>query len=380
MENEAMKHLLKRYLEGKCTPQERLRVEQWYEQLEVNPAGVPNSQMEGDIDEVRAQLLPKSAHKPTSWYRYAAAIAALLVVTAFAYVYWLQPAFSPSKTTQMASTAPDLVPGGNRATLKLADGTEIPLDDRSNGEIARDGNQTIYKNTDGQVVYQHTSQTGIESVEPVFNTLSTPRGGQYHMILPDGTKVWLNAASTLTYAINQTSKERLVKLQGEAYFEVARDAERPFRVASKGQVVEVLGTEFNVSSYPDESNIKTTLVQGAVKVVETSGNQDVVLVPGQQAVLDHKNQLSVASVNVADAMAWKDGKFNFNQSDIGTVVRQLSRWYDVEVVFQGNASHITLSGEVYRNTNASKVLEILSFYNLDCRIDTAGGTKRIMIQ
>jgi len=375
-----MKELLKRYLEGKCTPQERLRVEQWYEQLEVNPAGVPNSQMESDIAEVRAQLLPEPVHKRTSWYRYAAAIAALLVATAFAYMYGLRPTSSPSKVIQMAGTAPDLVPGGNRATLKLADGTEIPLDDRSNGEIARDGNQTIYKNADGQVVYQHTSQVGAESAEPVFNTLSTPRGGQYHMILPDGTKVWLNAASTLTYAINQTSKERLVTLQGEAYFEVARDAERPFRVASKGQVVEVLGTEFNINSYPDEPQIKTTLVQGAVKVVETSGNQDVVLVPGQQAVLNHKNQLSVASVNVADAMAWKNGKFNFNQSDIGTVVRQLSRWYDVEVVFQGNASHITLSGEVYRNTNASKVLEILSFYNLNCRIDTAGGTKRIIIQ
>src|SRR5690606_36902830 len=158
------------------------------------------------------------------------------------------------------------------------------------------------------------------------------------------------------------------------------DPARPFRVASRGQVVEVLGTHFNVNSYPDEPMVRTTLVEGAVKESAGTDQGPVVLAPGEQALGAAGNPLKVKKVDVAQAMAWKNGKFNFTDSDVATVMRELSRWYDVDITFEGEKPNITLSGEVYRNTNASNVLDILAFYDLDCRIVNQQGVKQIIVR
>jgi ferric-dicitrate binding protein FerR (iron transport regulator) len=380
-EHEDIKKLLKRYLAGECTPEERIRVEKWYGEMDIQTQEPSEKQMENDIADIR-KLLPAPPVRPmVMWYRYAAAIAAILLVTIGVY-YQFNRSEGLKNTNDITavSSQQDIAPGGNRAILKLADGREITLDSSPDGEIAQEGSHAIFKNTDGELVYRLDDISQNSNRAVVFNTMHTPRGGQYHLTLPDGTKVWMNAASTLTYAVNGSTRERLVKLEGEAYFEVAKDPEHPFRVESKGQVVEVLGTHFNINSYPDESTVKTTLIEGSVKVAETAKRKSVILRPGQQAGLDKYSNLSVKQADVSDAVAWKNGKFSFKHSDIGMVMRQLSRWYNVDVVFKGKKPNISLSGEVYRNTNASKVLEILSFYNLDCRIETVGGVKQIIIQ
>jgi len=372
--------LLHKYLSGTCTPEERLQVEQWYRQLDL-PGELPSmEQMENDLADVRERLPRKLAHRLAPWYRYVAAAAIAAVMAIGVYVYFFQSEWSGTESEVAATSLPDdLAPGGNRAILQLADGTEIVLDERPDGTVAQEGEHAIYKHADGELVYQPEA-SGADREVPVFNRLQTPRGGQYHLVLPDGTHVWLNAASTLTYAISGATQERLVQLEGEAYFEVAGDPDRPFRVASRGQMVEVLGTHFNVNSYPDEPLIRTTLVEGAVKVSGSTDQRPVVLAPGEQALWAEDNQLAIRKVDVAQAVAWKNGKFNFSHSDVATVMRELSRWYNVDVVFEGEKPDITLSGEVYRNTNASNVLDILAFYDLDCRIVNQQGVKQIIVR
>lgn len=380
-EHENIKQLLERYLSGDCTPEERIRVEQWYRNLDIKEHGLSEKQVEGDIDDIRDRLPTPPVRRTADWYRYAAAIAAFLVLAIAVYFQFnrSEPASVVNARVEM-SDPNDIAPGSNKAILKLANGKEVVLDGRPAGKIAQEGSQLIYKDAGGDLVYRRDTHDENNAGTPIANTIQTPRGGQYHLMLPDGTKVWLNAASSLTYAVNASTKERLVKLEGEAYFEVAKDPKRPFRVESGGQLVEVLGTNFNINCYADEGVVKTTLVEGAVKVGRTTKHRSVILQPGQQAMLDQYNHLSVKQVDVSDALAWKNGKFSFNHADIGTVMRQLSRWYDVEVVFKGKIPNVKLSGEVYRNTNASNVLKILSFYNLNCRIETIKGVKQIVIQ
>ena len=376
-----MEQLLHKYLSGTCTPDERLQVEQWYRQLDLQGKLPAMEEMESDLANVRERLPRKRVQRLAPWYRYAAAAAIVAVMAIGAYVYVFQSERPDTGTGSVATSLPDdLAPGGNRAILQLADGTEIVLDEQPDGTVAQDGQHAIYKHADGELVYQPEASGIAERDAPAFNRLQTPRGGQYHLVLPDGTQVWLNAASTLTYAISGATQERLVQLDGEAYFEVARDPDRPFRVASRGQVVEVLGTHFNVNSYPDEPLVRTTLVEGEVKVNGTTNERPVVLAPGEQAQWAEGNQLTVRKVDVAQAVAWKNGKFNFNDSDVATVMRELSRWYDVDVVFEGEKPDMTLSGEVYRNTNASNVLDILAFYDLDCRIVNQQDVKQIIVR
>jgi len=375
-----MEQLLHRYLSGTCTPDERIQVEQWYRRLDLQGELPSREEMENDLGEVRKRLPRAPERRLAPWYRYVAAAAVAAVMAIGIYVYLFQPG-RPDTQSGLAATAlpDDLAPGGNRAILRLADGTEIVLDERPDGTVAQEGEHAIYKQADGELVYQPEASEADRDA-PIFNRLQTPRGGQYHLVLPDGTQVWLNAASTLTYAIGGATQERLVQLEGEAYFEVARDPDRPFRVASRGHVVEVLGTHFNVNSYPDEPLVRTTLVEGAVKVSANADQRPVMLAPGEQALWAEGSQPTVRKVDVAQAVAWKNGKFNFNDSDVATVMRELSRWYDVDVVFEGEKPDITLSGEVYRNTNASNVLDILAFYDLDCRIVNQQGVKQIIVR
>ena len=377
MDKRALKDLLKRYRENKCTEDERAYIESWYNKDIKDDIIISEQEIEHDLQAIREQL-PVPVRRPAiAWRGYAAAVAVAIICGLFFYVRNVPDAKKLSSKS-VAVTVSDVMPGSNKATLTLADGSKVLLDDQAVGTIAQQAGQMVYKTKDGQIVYQNNAQQTGLSISS-FNTITTPRGGQYHVTLPDGTKVWINAASSLRYSTSNTAGERVVELTGEGYFEVASDADRPFKVITDNQVVEVLGTHFNINSYNDEPSTKTTLLEGSVKILERKTKRTVLLKPGQQASLGSDNKLTVKKVAAGDAVAWKDGLFRFNHSDIEIVMRQMSRWYDVEVEFEGEKPAIQLWGEVYRNVNASQALEILTYFNLKYRIETKDGVKKIII-
>jgi len=245
-----------------------------------------------------------------------------------------------------------VMPGCNKAVLTLADGSTVTLDSAGNRQIQQ-GSATV-RQQGGQL--QYTVHAGVADVR--YNTLSTPHGGQFRLTLPDGTRVWLNAASSLRFPTAFTGRERKVELSGEAYFEVAGHAAMPFRVAVRDMEVAVLGTHFNVMAYNEENHISTTLLEGAVQV--RHGQQAVTLRPGQQAVLrGSTGALNVLPGDTEGAVAWKNGYFKFSNEDIQSVMRRVSRWYNVTVEYQGDFSGRAIWGTVSRFGNISEVLQML---------------------
>lgn len=259
----------------------------------------------------------------------------------------------------------DLPPGGNRAILTLGDGSSIVLDNAKNGNLADQGNTQITKSKKGELVY---NAWGVSEQTIVFNTVSTPKGGEYHIILSDGTKVWLNAASRLRFPTVFKGKERNVEITGEVYFEVARNAKMPFIVKAGKTEITVLGTHFNVMAYADENVLKTTLLEGSVKV--SSEGKSAMLAPGQQArVKKISDNISVQDdIDTQKEMAWKNGYFQFQDDNLQYVMRQISRWYDVDVIYQGTPGQETFTGRLPRNGKVSKIFKILSLSGVKCSI------------
>jgi len=252
----------------------------------------------------------------------------------------------------------DLAPGGDKAVLTLSDGSVVILDDAMKGRITEQEKVSIEKPNEGELRYQPTE----ESDALVFNSISTPRGGKYAVTLSDGSRVWLNAASSLTFPIHFIGRERRVELTGEAYFEIARDEARPFLVNVAGkEEVRVLGTHFNINSYADETSIQTTLIEGSVMIQVNGSNDRKLLLPGQQFRLYPTGKSStIGDVNMEEVVAWKEGKFSFGESmDLEQAMRQVCRWYDVEVRYEGDVSGISMGGSISRNVKASKVFEML---------------------
>jgi ferric-dicitrate binding protein FerR (iron transport regulator) len=249
----------------------------------------------------------------------------------------------------------DAAPGGNKAKLLLADGSAIDLNEAGNGRISKQGNAQITKQSGG-LVYDLSK---ISKTAPViFNTLITPKGGQYQLTLSDGTKVWLNAASSLRFPTAFTGNGRKVILSGEAYFEVAKNNAMPFEVQVNGMTVKVLGTHFDVMAYGDENKVVTTLLEGAVKI--SKGNASAVLQPGQQATLNNSGNIAVDAADMEKAVAWKNGLFEFNDDNIEMIMRQLARWYDMEVKYEGDMQDKDFTGSIPRGSNLSEVLNMLA--------------------
>jgi ferric-dicitrate binding protein FerR (iron transport regulator) len=247
----------------------------------------------------------------------------------------------------------DIQPGGNKAVLTLADGSTIALEDAKNGVLTQQGNTKIIKQN-GKIDYNATV-SGANKI--MYNTISTPRGGQYRVELPDGSEVWLNAASSLRFPTTFAGKERRVEITGEVYFEVAKNKAMPFIVSVNGAEVQVLGTHFDVMAYNDEPAFKTTLLEGSVKFVK-DGNF-IMLKPGQQSQLTKSGQIKVVSdVNLTTVVAWKNGFFDFEGLDFETIARQLSRWYNVEVIYDRKIDDLFYA-EIPRNTKLSDVLKAL---------------------
>lgn len=348
--------LIEKYKQGSCSPDEKLIIENWFHHLGENDR---SEFTEDELKDARARLhanmldLTEVSSSNIVWKKYLSAAALLIFISVTVYFY-LQS--SPNTLTQdVTKVINDIKPGSNKATLTLSDGKIISLSDLEDGEIAEQQGIKIIKSSDGQLVYTlNNSQVNSEST--AYNTIETPMGGQYQINLPDGSKVWLNSGSSLRYPVKFNSRERNIEISGEAYFEVAKKEGIPFKVKVGEQEVEVLGTNFNVMAYTDEASINTTLIEGSVKV--SNGQKSKIIIPGQQSRLKN-GEIEVHSVDTDEVIAWKDGYFLFKNENLHSMMRKISRWYDVEVIYQGNIADKSFGGKISRSRNISEVLDIL---------------------
>lgn len=359
-----LKQLAKKWLDGSITAQELSLLDQWYNQ--GSPEEINWDSADRNEQELKARLYDKVQlelnlaasevsvlHSPDGgyplWKKLVAAAAVALIAVS---VYFFNLSRYPEREPRYAN---DIAPGNSAATLTLANGKKIRLDAAASGVLAREAGISITKTADGQLVYELKEATADAHK---MNTLTTAKGETYILILPDKTKVWMNAASTITYAANLIDGGlRSVNLAGEAYFEVAKDKKHPFIVKTAKQEVQVLGTHFNVSSYADESVTKTTLLEGIVRVA--AGGKNSTLRPNQQSIVTG-NAIEIKEVNAAGAVAWKDGKFRFSNEPLETIMKQLARWYNVEVIYDRESLKAEkFGGFIDRDNNISAVLKML---------------------
>lgn len=305
--------------------------------------------------ERRVRSMP--VNKKSVGYKYLVAAACILMVIASALFFFNHKTVLSTNTIVHA-----IIPGKNSATLTLANGKKIVLSDVANGELAKEAGVKISKSADGQIVYEII---GTAKNSNQLNTLSTSNGETYRIRLPDQSEVWLNAASTIKYPVSFAKHAtRKIELTGEAYFEIARDKKHPFIVESKEQRIEVLGTHFNVNAYANENNVKTTLIEGSVKVQrlnsngKTLGAEQAILKPGEQSFLS-TDELNIRQADVEEAIAWKMGFFKFRDENIQSIMRKVSRWYDVEVIYKGEIPQSGLEGTVSRYQDITQLLDML---------------------
>ncbi|QJB34867.1 FecR domain-containing protein [Chitinophaga oryzae] len=357
MDKNTFHELVNRYLDGTATTAEQALVDRYCEQLETAGETELEPEAEALLQQVMYDRIMRRIQAPRKrFYRwtYAAAAAAVLAIVAVGGVFFFPRKQPPAITVKEKSVFHnDIEPGGNKATLTLANGSTVVLDDVVTDTLAPQGNSRITRTGNGQLAYQ--AQSGVPG-KPVYNTLTTPAGGQFRLTLPDGSKVWLNAASSITFPTAFTGKDRTVELKGEAYLEVSRNPQQPFKVKVRDMEVSVLGTHFNINAYPDEKGIRTTLLEGSVRV--NNEEQSYTLKPGQQAQLQPNGQFSLHTVDTEDIIAWKDGQFAFDDADIHTVMRQVARWYGAEVIYEGNVSHHFM-GTIPRDVPVSRLLKML---------------------
>lgn len=299
-------------------------------------------------------------------YMCAAAAAALAFLTIG--VYRFIP--KPTRLQQVAhNKINDLKPGENRATLTLANGQKIVLTKNLTGQLSRQGDVNVSMNANGTVAYTVAGDGQTKNAGTAYNTLTTQKGEQFPLILADGTEVILDAASSITFPVSFTGKQRMVSITGQAYFKVVHNERQPFEVAVKGQTIKDIGTAFNISAYDDEGVVKTTLLEGSVKVAKAS--ESVVLMPGEQSrVTGNSDRITVVkNVDIQSAIAWKNGLFQYNNASIQEVMRQISRWYNVDIQYEGTIPQRAFSGKMQRDLNASQVLDLLSFTRIHFKIE-----------
>jgi len=362
MNKQEIADLLDRYHKGETTPEEDVQLDLWYHKEVGLSDWVPNTgtgERGGLLKQrIDAQINEVEVPKRRNWYQYAAAAIIFMALSAGLYFFTAQRR-SPGVTTEELSRTNDIAPGSNKAILTLADGSKISLTDVVEGKLATQSGIVITKTAEGQLVYTVNSGTQETTNAALsYNTISTPQGGQHQINLPDGTKVWLNSGSSLKFPVNFSGlHERKVELLGEAYFEVKKNKDKPFSVLSQGQTVKVFGTHFNVMAYPNEKDMETTLLEGSVSV--KAGLAETFIVPGQQSQLNN-GKISVSKLADPEAVvAWKNQLFQFDNTDIDKVLRQIERWYDVEVKYAGPKPDVSFTGVVPRNVKVSKILMAL---------------------
>jgi transmembrane sensor len=363
------KILLTKYRLGEATEQEKTLVESWYAQYTENGTPIPIERVDEIGNEIWTSLpIHQPQRRIVLWPRIVAAASVLVFLAIGGYLLLKKSPGNKAIAFKQPAVKIDVAPGGNNAILTLANGQNIVLNSAKNGALVRQGNVTVNKAAEGELVYTE-SRNGAGKYGSGYNVVSTPRGGQYHLVLADGTNVWLNAASSLKYPTAFNGNDRTVELTGEAYFEVIHNNAKPFRIATRNETVEDIGTHFNIYAYADETAVKTTLLEGSAMV--SASGKNVVLKPGQQAQVSAANS-GISVVNNADteeAVAWKNGFFEFNRSDIPTVMRSLGRWYDVDIAYEGKIPQRRFTGEMHRDANLSEALKILSYLKIDFRME-----------
>lgn len=369
--------LSKKWLDGTITEEEKELFEDWYarhapEHTEWQSADSREilkdrifsgllGRLEVEVAEEQvARVIALPDRQGFKW-KWAVAVSVILIVGAVTSYLWIYNGnvqapladTGPAKAPVTEITAPEI----SRATLTLSNGSVIKLDSATNGSLATQGTTSIIKSSDGAIVY---ALDGKVSNEMVYNTLTVPRGSQVvTLILADGTMVWLNAESSLRYPVAFLTGERTVEITGEAYFEVAKDPKKIFRVTSNGAVTEVLGTHFNVNAYNSQGDTRVTLLEGTVAVSNNSTRK--LLAPDQQARLGASGDIVInTKVDLEAVMAWKNGFFNLTNTDIQTIMAQISRWYNVEIAYEGVQRPISFSGIVSRRSNASVLLDAMA--------------------
>ncbi|WP_304064267.1 FecR family protein [Pedobacter glucosidilyticus] len=372
--------ILRKYRLGEASQEEIDFLDAYYNLFEVE-----ENVLDGMQDKAKSQLKDaikaglseqiaaeelKSSSKVIWMKKWLIAASVLLFTGVASYLFFKQSGSIETGNPKVKLAKVEIKPGGNKAVLTLADGSSIILNDKEDGLITQDAGAEIVKTKDGQIVY-HTKQANQSAA---INMISTPRGGQYQLTLADGTQVWLNASSSIKFPTVFTGAERKVEITGEAYFEVAKNIHKPFKVVSAHQVIEVLGTHFNINTYDDESADKTTLLEGSVRVhkLNMQGKEEnisAVLKPGQQAVLaNNAKSFKVSAADEEAAIAWKNGYFKFNRDNIQTIMRQVSRWYNVDVEYRGKISEDLFVGKINRSENVTEVLRILELSKINTTI------------
>ncbi len=380
--------LISKYLKGKATPEEATFMEKYYKYFEHN-SDLTNSLSQNEIDEVKQRMLEKLkeemsrlSDKPATPVRnkwiirmMAAAAVSLLIIGGTIYLQTQQEKHQATQRNIAATIQHDVAPGGNKAMITLEDGSRIFLDSLANGTISEQGSMQVIKLSNGEIVYRKKDNN---SSEIFINTMTTPRGGQYQLTLADGTKVWMNAESSISYPTAFVETERKVKITGEVYFEVAPlslkkgQGKVPFIVqvnspsGDNNMEIQVLGTHFNVNTYADNGAVTTTLLEGLIRI--KNNKEEQILKPGQQA--EASNTIRVKNnVDTDLVMSWKSGYFSFNNTGLQTVMKQLSRWYDVDVTYKGGIPDMKFWGGISMSSNLSEVLKVLEESKVNFRIE-----------
>jgi transmembrane sensor len=395
--------LIEKYLEEQLSQHEEQELNEWLAEAESNRlffqqitdkeilrekmkiyAGTDSAAIwQKTLQKIDGGKLVTMYPQKSSFRKYAAAAAAVILVSAGTWFYYGQKSHNQLAQTENtgATINTAILPGGMKATLILADGKKINLNEAQDGSVATQGQTQITK-TDGRLIYNKESNSGVhQNIDNAYNTVTTPRGGEYHVTLPDGSKVRLNAASSLRFPIAFAGNERIVELTGEAYFEVNHLSAAKEMTGKKGKTpfivkittptgarseVEVLGTHFNVMAYEDEAAIKTTLLEGSVKVVTGASNKTIK--PGEQALLN-KGDITFHSVDAEDVIAWTNGFIPVGGSDFNFTMRQIGRWYDVQIKYEGKMPTMSFEGKLPRTASIADVIKVLNANNIKARLD-----------
>lgn len=372
-ETRYLQRLARKVLTGKASEEERLFLEEYYNVFERKP-GIEEEVTEEELKDLQQSVLDRIHNRIKvyemprrpglrNWRRLAVA-AAFLLIAGVGILLMARKGNRPAVTRQARE---HILPGGNRAVLTLNDGSTILLDDMKKDSLVQQGGIRVTKTEDGLLVYSVAGQQSASSAV-AYNTITTPRGGQYQVLLPDGTRAWLNAASSIHFPTRFQQNQRSVSITGEVYFEVAHNPARPFVVTAGATSVQVLGTHFNIMAYPNEEVLKTTLAEGAVKI--TRAGNSAVLHPGEQLQANDQLFKVVQHVDLDAELAWKNGLFYFKNAGVEAVMKQVERWYNVHVQYRGSIPAKQFTGTIPRSVTLSELMEMLSFYDdLKCVID-----------
>jgi len=358
--------LYEKFNNGQCTPAEKELLDTYVDEMKLLEGGWNNDLIKEEdvhariwqrLSESRrvVPIAPQKGHKYL-WLK----VAAVLLLSFLVGLFFINNEKSSPQPTVAKIKQKVILPGGNKAYLTMADGSRIILNDAKNGDLVTKPGLKVSKTSNGMLIYHFhkTADNTSLNTKPEYNTITTPRGGQYQVILDDGTKVWLNAASSLRFPQAFTGKQREVELTGEAYFEVAKNKAKPFMVQANGTQVQVLGTHFNINAYGDNGGVTTTLLEGSVRMA--SGKSTVMLTPGQQGTAGKNGApILVNNADMEETMAWKNGLFVFHDASIENIMKQVSRWYDVDVAYLDDVQNNEFGGAISKYKSITELLNIM---------------------